>query len=92
LADQKVENLRANYRTTATLVAVKSRRHVPAEEPSALALLEDEKTIRGAEQAGASITLRGTGANAKAVYSSEALKNSRNIGRLRYYTILDWYE
>jgi hypothetical protein len=45
-----------------------------------------------AGNAGASIALKGTGANAKAVYSSEALKNARNIGRLRYYTILDWYE
>jgi hypothetical protein len=45
-----------------------------------------------AGNAGASITLRGTGENAKAVYSSEALRNARNIGRLRYYTILDWYE
>lgn len=45
-----------------------------------------------AGNAGASVTLKGTGANAKARYSSEALAKARNIGKLRYYTILDWYE
>ena len=45
-----------------------------------------------AGNAGASITLKGTGSNAKAVYSSQALQKAKNIGKLRYYTILDWYE
>lgn len=45
-----------------------------------------------AGNAGASVTLKGTGANAKVVYSPGALAKARNIGKLRYYTILDWYE
>jgi hypothetical protein len=46
-----------------------------------------------AGNAGVSITLNGGGAvGAKVKYSSAALENARNIGRLRYYTILDWYE
>ena len=45
-----------------------------------------------AGNAGASVTLKGTGANAKVVYSPGALGKARNIGRLRYYTILDWFE
>lgn len=45
-----------------------------------------------AGNAGASVTLKGTGTNAKVCYSSEALDAARNIGRLRYYTILDWFE
>ena len=45
-----------------------------------------------AGNAGATVTLKGTAANAKVVYSSEALANARNIGKLRYYSILDWYE
>lgn len=40
----------------------------------------------------ASLTLKGTGANGKVLYSSAALANARNIGRLRFYRILDWYE
>jgi hypothetical protein len=40
----------------------------------------------------AAITLNGTGAAAKCVYSSQALRQAMNIGKLRYYTILDWYE
>jgi hypothetical protein len=45
-----------------------------------------------AGNAGASVTLKGTGNNAKVVYSPGALGRAMNIGKLRYYTILDWYE
>jgi hypothetical protein len=45
-----------------------------------------------AGNADAKVRLNGTGANAKVRYSSEALAKARNIGKLRYYTILDWYE
>ncbi|MEX0736320.1 MAG: hypothetical protein WD182_02690 [Bacteroidota bacterium] len=46
-----------------------------------------------AGNAGVSVTLNGGGSvGAKVKYSSEALEQARNIGRLRYYTILDWYE
>lgn len=45
-----------------------------------------------AGNAGASVTLKGSGSNAKAVYSSAALDKAKNIGKLRYYTILDWFE
>jgi uncharacterized protein (UPF0333 family) len=45
-----------------------------------------------AGNAGASVTLKGTGTNGKVVYSPGALAKARNIGKLRYYTILDWYE
>ena len=45
-----------------------------------------------AGNAGASVTLKGTGANSKAVYSSQALQKAKNIGKLRYYTVLDWFE
>jgi hypothetical protein len=45
-----------------------------------------------AGNAGASVTLKGTGSNGKVVYSPGALARARNIGKLRYYTILDWYE
>ncbi len=46
-----------------------------------------------AGNAGVSVTLNGGGAvGAKVKYSSAALERARNIGRLRYYTILDWYE
>ena len=45
-----------------------------------------------AGNAGASVTLKGSGANAKIKYSSQALAKARNIGKLRYYSILDWYE
>jgi len=40
----------------------------------------------------ASVTLKGTGANAKVNYSSQALSRAKNIGKLRYYSILEWYE
>ena len=45
-----------------------------------------------AGNAGASVTLKGSGSNAKVKYSSAALDQAKNIGKLRYYTILDWYE
>ncbi|HCA78425.1 MAG TPA: hypothetical protein DEP53_01690 [Bacteroidetes bacterium] len=45
-----------------------------------------------AGKAGASVTLKGTGSNGKVVYSPDALAKAKNIGKLRYYTILDWYE
>jgi len=45
-----------------------------------------------AGNAGASVTLKGTGANGKVVYSPGALARAKNIGKLRYYTILDWFE
>jgi hypothetical protein len=45
-----------------------------------------------AGNAGATVTLKGTGANAKVRYSSAALAQAKNIGKLRYYSILDWYE
>jgi hypothetical protein len=45
-----------------------------------------------AGNAGASVTLKGTGTTGKIKYSSSALAKARNIGRLRYYTILSWYE
>lgn len=45
-----------------------------------------------AGNAGAYIRLNGTGSNAKVRYSSQALTNSRNIGKLRYYQIVEWYE
>ncbi len=45
-----------------------------------------------AGNAGASVTLKGTGNNGKVVYSPGALARARNIGKLRYYSILDWFE
>ncbi len=46
-----------------------------------------------AGNAGASVTLKGTGSSgAKIKYSSEALTRSKNIGKLRYYKILSWFE
>jgi hypothetical protein len=45
-----------------------------------------------AGNAGATVTLKGMGATAKVRYSSETLAKARNIGKLRYYSILDWYE
>ncbi len=45
-----------------------------------------------AGNAGASVTLKGTGSGAKIKYSSEALYRAKNIGKLRYYKILEWYE
>jgi hypothetical protein len=41
----------------------------------------------------AKLRLNGTGANpGKIRYSSEAIKNSTNVGRLRYYRVISWYE
>jgi len=40
----------------------------------------------------AKIDLRGAGSNGKVLYSSAALDKARNIGKLKYYTILDWFE
>jgi hypothetical protein len=45
-----------------------------------------------AGNSGASVTLKGTGTTGKIKYSSAALAKARNIGRLRYYSILSWYE
>jgi len=45
-----------------------------------------------AGNAGASVELKGTGTDGKVVYSPDALAKAKNIGKLRYYTILDWYE
>jgi hypothetical protein len=45
-----------------------------------------------AGNAGASVTLKGTGSNGKVVYSPGALARAKNIGKLRYYSILDWFE
>ncbi len=40
----------------------------------------------------ASLALKGTGNQGKVKYSSAALANARNIGRLRFYQIINWYE
>ena len=40
----------------------------------------------------ASLTLKGTGSGGKVKYSSDALTNAKNIGKLRYYQIVYWYE
>jgi hypothetical protein len=41
----------------------------------------------------ASLKLNGTGANpGKILYSSDAISNSTNVGRLRYYKVIDWWE
>ncbi|MBM4160335.1 MAG: hypothetical protein FJ217_04455 [Ignavibacteria bacterium] len=45
-----------------------------------------------AGNAGASVALKGTGANAKVKYSADALDKARRIGKLRYYSIIEWYE
>lgn len=41
---------------------------------------------------GATLQLKGSGSQGKVRYSSAAIAKARNIGRLRFYTILDWYE
>jgi hypothetical protein len=41
---------------------------------------------------GASVTLKGTGTTGKITYSSAAIQQAMNIGKLRYYKILSWYE
>lgn len=45
-----------------------------------------------AGNAGASVTLNGKGTGGKILYSPDALAKAKNIGKLRYYTILDWFE
>ncbi len=45
-----------------------------------------------AGNAGASLTLKGTGSGGKVKYSSQALDKARRIGRLLYYSVLEWYE
>ncbi|MBI4427602.1 MAG: hypothetical protein HY562_00615 [Ignavibacteriales bacterium] len=41
----------------------------------------------------ASLVLKGTGSvGAKVAYSCEAIYKSRNISKLRYYSVLEWYE
>jgi len=45
-----------------------------------------------AGNAGATLTLKGTGAGGKVKYSSEALDKARRIGRLLYYSVIEWYE
>lgn len=45
-----------------------------------------------AGNAGASVTLKGTGTTGKVKYSSQALMKAKNIGKLRYYSIVEWYE
>jgi hypothetical protein len=45
-----------------------------------------------AGNAGASVTLKGTGTTGKVKYSSQALAKARNINKLRYYSIMEWYE
>ncbi len=42
--------------------------------------------------AGATLTLKGTGSDNKLKYSSAALAQARNIGKLLYYQIVEWYE
>lgn len=42
--------------------------------------------------AGASVSIKGTGSNAKVKYSSASLQRAKNIGKLRFYKILEWYE
>ena len=38
------------------------------------------------------VAIKGTGANGKMLYSSEALDKAKNIGRLRFYKVMEWYE
>jgi hypothetical protein len=42
--------------------------------------------------AGASITLKGTGTTGKIMYSSAALKTASTIAKLRFYSIMEWFE
>jgi hypothetical protein len=41
---------------------------------------------------GATLTLKGTGSGGKVKYSSAALDQARRIGRLLYYSVVEWYE
>lgn len=45
-----------------------------------------------AGNAGASVTLKGTGNTAKVKYSEEALAKAKKVNKLRYYSIIEWYE
>ena len=45
-----------------------------------------------AGNAGASVTLKGTGTTAKVKYSEDALAKAKKINKLRYYSIIEWYE
>ncbi len=38
------------------------------------------------------LTLKGTGSGGKVKYSSEALDQAKRIGRLLYYSVVEWYE
>lgn len=40
----------------------------------------------------ASVTINGTGNKGKILYSSDTISNATNVGKLRYYSIVDWYE
>jgi hypothetical protein len=45
-----------------------------------------------AGNAGASVALKGTGNTAKVKYSEDALSKAKKINKLRYYSIIEWYE
>ena len=45
-----------------------------------------------AGNAGASVTLKGTGNTGKVKYSEDALAKAKKINKLRYYSIVEWYE
>jgi hypothetical protein len=45
-----------------------------------------------AGNAGATLVLKGTGTGGKVLYSSDALDKARHIGRLLYYSVVEWYE
>ena len=40
----------------------------------------------------ASVTLKGTGSQGKLLYSCDALNKAKNVAKLRYYSVLEWYE
>jgi hypothetical protein len=45
-----------------------------------------------AGNAGASISLKGTGTTGKIMYSAAALKTASNVAKLRFYSIMEWFE
>jgi hypothetical protein len=45
-----------------------------------------------AGNAGAAVSLRGTAGTAKVKYSEDALAKAKKINKLRYYSIIEWYE
>jgi hypothetical protein len=45
-----------------------------------------------AGNAGASVSLKGTGNTGKVKYSEDALAKAKKINKLRYYSIIEWYE